>query len=109
MKKLIVMALSLGLFAACSVKAADAKENWTKHCVKCHGEDGKGDTKMGKKLGAKDYTDAKVQEAMKDDAGVKAVKDGLKDKDGKQLMKPTEGISEADAKALIAYMRKFKK
>ena len=33
----------------------------------------------------------------------------LKDKDGKQLMKPTEGVSDADAKALVAYMRKFKK
>ena len=64
---------------------------------------------MGAKLGAKDYTDAKVQEALKDDAGVKAIKEGLKDKDGKQLMKPTEGVSEADAKALVTYMRKFKK
>jgi len=48
----------------------------------CHGSDGKGETKMGKKYGAKDYTDPKVQEALKDDAAFKATKEGLKDKEG---------------------------
>ena len=33
----------------------------------------------------------------------------LKDKDGKSLMKPTEGVSDADIKGLAAYMRTFKK
>ena len=64
---------------------------------------------MGKKLGAKDYSDAKVQAELKDDAALKAIKEGLKDKDGKVVMKPTEGISDDDAKALVTYMRGFKK
>jgi cytochrome c1 len=64
---------------------------------------------MGKKLGAKDYSDAKVQDALKDDAAVKAIKEGLKDKDAKVLMKPIEGASDADIKDLVAYMRTFKK
>ena len=89
--------------------AADAKATYDKDCAKCHGADGKGQTKMGQKLGMKDYTDAKVQAELKDEAGVKAIKEGLKDKEGKQLMKPVEGISDADAKALVAYMRTFKK
>ena len=109
MKRILTLGAAILAASALSAAAGDAKETYEKDCAKCHGSDGKGDTKMGKKLGAKDYTDAKVQAEMKDDAGVKAVKDGLKDKDGKQLMKPTEGISDADAKALIAYMRKFKK
>jgi len=33
----------------------------------------------------------------------------LKDKDGKTLMKPVEGLSDDDVKALVAYMRTFKK
>ena len=64
---------------------------------------------MGQKLGAKDYTDPKVQAEFKDEAGIKAIKEGLKDKDGKQLMKPSEGLSDADIKALVDYMRTFKK
>ena len=109
MKKLLVLIVAALMVPAFAARAADAKETYEKDCAKCHGADGKGDTKMGKKLGTKDYTDAKVQAEMKDEAAIKAIKEGLKDKEGKQLMKPTEGLSDGDAKALIAYMRKFKK
>jgi cytochrome c1 len=108
MKKLIAIGLAVFIVPAFAVRAADAKETYAKDCAKCHGKDGKGETKMGQKLGAKDYTDAKVQAELKDDAGMKAIKDGLKDKDGKILMKPAEGMSDADAKALVTYMRTFK-
>ena len=92
-----------------SARAAEAKANYEKACAKCHGADGKGETKMGKKLGAKDYTDAKVQDELKDEAAFKAIKDGLKDKDGKKLMGPAEDMSDAEIKDLVAFMRKFKK
>ena len=95
--------------SALSAGAAEAKANYEKACTKCHGADGKGETKMGKKLGAKDYTDAKVQDELKDEAAFKAIKDGLKDKDGKKLMGPAEDMSDAEIKDLVAFMRKFKK
>ncbi|MCS7090608.1 MAG: cytochrome c [Verrucomicrobiota bacterium] len=88
---------------------AKIKELYEKECAKCHGSDGKGDTKMGKKLGAKDYTDPKVQAQVTDEAAFKAIKEGLKDRDGKTLMKPLEGVSDEDIKALVAYMRTFAK
>ena len=91
-----------------SVSAADVKENWEKSCAKCHGPDGKGDTKMGKKLEVKDFTDAKVQADMKDDAMLKAIKEGVKDGD-KTRMKAVEGLSDEEMKDLVAYVRKFKK
>ncbi len=109
MKKLIPMIIAAVAIPALSACAADAKANYEKDCAKCHGADGKGDTKMGKKLGAKDYTDAKVQAELKDEAAFKAIKEGLKDKDGKVLMKPAEEMSDTDIKALVEYMRKFKK
>ena len=88
MKKTVLLVTLFGLAAALSLKAADAKENWDNLCAKCHGAEGKGDTKMGQKLGVKDFTDAKVQADMKDDAATKAIKDGIKDADGKTKMKP---------------------
>ena len=108
MKKLL--AIGLTVFVASAVSAlADGKASFESSCAKCHGADGKGQTKMGQKLGAKDYTDPKVQDALKDDAAFKAIKEGLKADDGKTLMKPAEGMSDDDIKALVAYMRTFKK
>jgi cytochrome c553 len=109
MKKLIVIAAVVGFAAAMTASAADAKETWTKTCAKCHGEDGKGQTKMGQKLSIKDYTDAKVQAAFTDDQAFKALKEGLKDKEDKTLMKPVEGLSDDEIKGLVAYVRAFKK
>jgi cytochrome c553 len=109
MKKIaLLFILTLGLPAAVA-SGADAKALYEKDCARCHGSDGKGETKMGKKCGAKDYTDPKVQAALKDDAAFKATKEGLKDKEGKVLMKPTEGTSDDDIKGLVAYMRTFRK
>jgi len=109
MKKLIPLIVAMAALPAMSLCAADAKALYDKECAKCHGPDGKGDTKMGKKLGAKDYSDPKVQAELKDDAAFKAIKEGLKDKEGKNLMKPIEGASDDDIKALVGYMRTFKK
>ena len=91
-----------------SASAADVKENWDKGCAKCHGPDGKGDTKMGKKLEIKDFTDAKYQDSLKDEAMLKAIKEGVKDGD-KVRMKPIEGLSDEEMKALVTYVRAFKK
>jgi mono/diheme cytochrome c family protein len=92
-----------------SAVAADGKALYEKNCAKCHGPDGKGETKMGKKSGAKDYTSAKVQDELKDEDAIKAIKKGYKDKDGKEVMKPAEDLSDSDIKAVMAYMRSFKK
>jgi cytochrome c553 len=111
MKKIITLIAAAMTLSATAVYASDAKakEVYDKECAKCHGADGKGDTKMGKKMGAKDYSNPKVQAEMKDDQAFKAIKEGLKDKDGKVLMKPTEGLSDDEIKALVKYMRTFKK
>lgn len=64
---------------------------------------------MGKKLGVKDYRDAKVQAAFSDSEAEKAIMEGVKT-DGKQTMKPfKDKLSAADAKALVAHIRSLKK
>jgi cytochrome c553 len=109
MKRILTLSIAVMAVSALSARAADAKAAYEKDCAKCHGADGKGETKMGKKKGAKDYTDAKVQDALKDEAAFKAIKEGLKDKDGNVVMKPSEGLSDGEIKGLVAYMRTFKK
>ena len=110
MKKVIILSFALLLAGAVSSQAADAKAIWTKDCAKCHGEDGKGKTKMGEKLGVKDYTDAKVQAEMKDAEMAKAIKDGVKDKDSEKVkMKAFGDLSDDEVKALVEQVRSFKK
>jgi mono/diheme cytochrome c family protein len=105
MKKLILITATFGFAAAITASAADGKTNWDSLCAKCHGADGKGQTKMGQKLGVKDFTDAKVQADIKDDA---AFKEGRKDADGKTLMKAFDTLSDEEVKALVQYVRSLK-
>ncbi|HYG24094.1 MAG TPA: cytochrome c [Verrucomicrobiae bacterium] len=108
MKKMILIA-GLLCVSLLNSSAADGKEVWTKSCAKCHGAEGKGETKMGQKLGVKDYSSASVQDALTDAAAVKAVKEGFADKDGKVVMKPSEGLSDDEVKGVVAYLRTLKK
>jgi cytochrome c553 len=109
MQKWLLMAAVFCVAGGLSAKAADAKENWTTHCAKCHGEDGKGETKMGKKSGCKDLTDAKVQAGFTDDKAFKSIKEGMKEGD-KTLMQPYgEKLSDDEIKALVAHVRTLKK
>ena len=94
--------------SAAFVFAAPVAENWENHCTKCHGEDGKGQTKAGKKLQVKDYTNAKVQAEMKDADMIKATADGVFDKAGKEKMKAyKDELSGKEIEELVAYIRNF--
>ena len=101
----------LGLFyllTASASHAATAAENWENNCTKCHGADGKGQTKAGKKLQLKDYSDAAVQEKMKDDEMIKTISEGVFEK-GKEKMKAyKDELSADEIKDLVAYIRKLK-
>lgn len=108
MKKLITaMAITAGM--ALYASAADVQANWNKHCAACHGKDGSGDTRMGRKEGAKDYRDPKVQAEIKPEEAFKKVKEGFKE-DGKVKMKPfAEKLSDDEIKELIAHIKTFEK
>lgn len=103
----ILLPLALPLFAL-STRAAPASENWENSCASCHGEDGKAQTKQGKKLKIRDYTDAAVQAKFKDDEMLKAILEGVTE-NGKERMKGfKDEFSEAEAKDLVAFIRKMK-
>src|SRR6266536_1450334 len=81
--------------------AADAAALWAQHCASCHGKDGSGSTTMGKKLGLKDYT---KEQGFSDAEAANVIKNG------KGKMKAyKDKLSDADVKALVAYVRSLKK
>jgi cytochrome c6 len=100
MKKLLATA-AITLAAASASFGADAAATWASSCASCHGKDGSGNTTMGKKLGVKDYT---KDQSFSDAEAAKVIKDG------KGKMKGFGGkLSDADVKALVAYVRGLKK
>jgi len=96
------------VLAAGVASAAPATDNWENSCASCHGMDGKAQTKQGKKLKLRDYTDPKVQAELKDDEMLKATADGVL-VDGKEKMKAFKSeLSAEEIKDLVAFIRKFK-
>ena len=105
----LVVGVCLSTGFAASARAEEAKVIWAKTCAACHGKDGKGDTKMGKKVDVKDYTEAKTWADFKEEKAIKSVKEGIKDDKGKERMKAYgEQFSEEEIKSLVAFMREFK-
>jgi len=93
--------LAIVLASSGAAFGADAAALWSQHCASCHGKDGSGNTTMGKKLGVKDYSkdqgfsDAEATNVIKNGQGKMK---GYKDK-----------LSDANVKALVAYVRSLKK
>ena len=97
MNKLLALSLLFSAVLTTASAAAPAAENWENNCAKCHGADGSGNTKMGKKYKLKDYTDAAVQA-------------GLKDENGKNRMKGfKDDLSDPEVTDLVSYIRNMKK
>jgi cytochrome c6 len=98
--KIFVLATIIMASAGIGV-AADASANWNQLCASCHGKDGSGNTAMGKKLGLKDYT---KDQGFSDAEAANVIKNG------KGKMKGYKAkLSDADVKALVAYVRSLKK
>ena len=62
--------LSAALLLASPAAMGDAAAIYAKNCKSCHGADGKGQTTMGKKSKAKDYTTAEGQDWTDADEGL---------------------------------------
>jgi mono/diheme cytochrome c family protein len=106
--KLHITILTSAMLLASPAAFADGAALYAKSCASCHGKDGAGNTKMGKKAGAKDYTTAEGQK-WTDAEGVKAILEGVKDGDKTKMKGFTGKVTEAEAKELVAYIRTFKK
>ena len=83
--------------------AADGAATYKAKCASCHGADGKGQSPMGKKMNLRDLGSPEVQKQTDKElydwtADGKGKMPGYKDK-----------LSADDIKALVAYMRTFKK
>jgi len=65
-----------GAFALAADKGGHPSSLFLQKCAKCHGEDGKAQTPKGKKMKARDFTDADFQEHKTDAQIVDAITNG---------------------------------
>ena len=108
-KQLIAIAFALA-FAALAARA-DPVDNWGHFCASCHGKDGAGKTRPGKRLGVKDLTTADYQKTFSDDDAFNSLKNGLKSADGAatKMKSFADKLSDDDIKALVTYVRTMAK
>ena len=116
--QLTLAALMLALVGVhVGVTFADAKDprterSWKAKCASCHGDDGKGQTEQGKKMGIGDETSAVWQKEFTDDKIKATINEGFKrEKNGKrQEMEPFKDKLRPDqVDALVAYLRALAK
>ena len=100
--KAIISVVTVIVFASSGAAfGADAAALWAQNCASCHGKDGSSNTAMGKKLGVKDYT---KDQGFSDAEAANVIKNG------KGKMKGFKAkLSDADVRALVAYVRSLKK
>jgi len=91
------------VLAAENAAAADATANWANNCAFCHGNDGSGNTAVGRRIGVVNLTDSKAQANFTDKEAINAIKEG------KGKMKAfKDKLSDEEIKALVAHVRAFK-
>ena len=109
MKPILISTLAAAAIALlpATVAAAEASENWTGHCAKCHGPDGAGKTKMGARLKLRDLTSAEVQKEFTDEQAFAAIKDGVKEEKGSKLAMPgfADKLSDEEITAMVTLVR----
>lgn len=110
MKPMTVVGIATLMIAATAARAATAADNWTQHCASCHGADGAGKTKIGKKSGLKDLGDPAYQKTFTDAQLTEHLKSGETGDDGKVKMKPfSEKMSPDELADLVKFVRAMSK
>lgn len=109
MTKIATLSVTALFAGALNLAAAPAAENWENTCASCHGADGTGQTKQGKKLKLKDYTDKAALAGKSDEELIKIVTDGVM-VDGKQRKKGyKDQLTPEEIADLVKFVRAFAK
>jgi mono/diheme cytochrome c family protein len=106
----VALAAGSSGFTSPALFAAEAKENWGHFCARCHGPDGTGNTKMGRKLRLKDLSTDKMQAKLSDADILDLILDGNQEDTGKDGMPSfKDKLAPEERQALVAYVRTLKK
>jgi len=105
----LIRSSALAALAAAAVNPCfgdDAQGLFNKSCSSCHGADGKGQTLIGRKLGAKDLTQSKLSDVEIE----KQVRNGRLTPDGRIMMPAfKDALTPEEMKTLIGFVKALRK
>jgi mono/diheme cytochrome c family protein len=106
--------LVASLLLACFVVSANqrnrkprtAAELYNRHCVSCHGTDGRAKTSKGKFSHARDLTDAKWHDDVTDERVFNSIMNGRNVRGNMPAF--SDKLNEKEVESLVSFVRKFK-
>lgn len=105
-----LIASFVGLATALAAAEPGAAQIYRKHCAGCHGSDGKAQTRLGRKAGAKDISDKQALAKLTDADVFRTIKEGRKNSKGEEKMEPFgDELSDQEITQLVAYVRTLAK
>lgn len=122
MKRLLVTAAILSIALGCvlvvrpssrmnativvpsSQPPVDVAAIYTKACARCHGDDGRAQTKKGRQLNATDFTSSKWQRGITDAKAIRIVTNGHE-----EMPAFKDTLSADEIREVMAYVRRFKR
>lgn len=79
-----------------------------RECASCHGEDGAGQTRAGRRAGVKDFTDAEYQATWTDEEAFDVISTATKDGEQLKNKKPfAEKLTAEQITLLVQHVRTF--
>lgn len=96
--------VNLKISAAAPSPQADVGATYAKACSRCHGNDGRAQTKKGQQLRATDFTSTRWQKSITDAKGIRVITNGHE-----EMPAFKDTLNAEEIRALMAYVRRFKK
>lgn len=102
-----LLGIACGAFSIPHLQAApDGAALFENFCIPCHGPDGRARTPAARKLGVKDLTLSRLDDA----ALARQIAEGSKDAGGKERMPPFKGkVSPPEIEALVGFVKSLRK
>jgi mono/diheme cytochrome c family protein len=102
---LSTMILAGGVFSVSKVSsAADARATFNSKCATCHGRDGRGQTRRGRRSHTRDLTAAAWQDDVSDERLFNSINNGRA-----KMPAFKKHLSENEMDALVAYVRRLRR
>lgn len=96
--------VSVAGLRAGSASPADARTEYNRKCVSCHGRDGRGQTRRGRRARTRDLTNAEWHNDVSDERLFNSINNGRNKMPAFKKL-----LSESEIDALVDYVRHFRR